>query len=166
VLGMRKPQAQRPLEDAALYNPAFLALLLRRCVDGYFQEHKEGLSLLLGHLGVSMALTADVRAALTMRINTKLGTWIADNTRARAKIPQISSAFVPYINEAVLFALQQRVVALDNGTLIAGTYGPATTIKGGSREVVDCQRAAAYLGRWFAVSGSHSTVAALLGVRP
>lgn len=163
---MRKPFTARAQEDATLYNPAFLALLFRRTIDGYFQGHKEGLPLLLGHLGVSMCLTADVRNSLTMRINTRLGTWVASNPRARIGIPKASAAFAPYINEAVLFALHHEVTRLESGVFIAGDYGPTVTIRGETQEVIGCQRAAHYIGRWFAVSGPHSTISALLGVRP
>lgn len=163
---MRKSIVGRAREDVALYNPAFLALLFRRCLDGYFQEHKEGLPLLLGHLGVSMALTDAVRSSLTMRVNTKLSTWISRSPRASAQIAESARSFSPYINESLIFALNYDVVRPESGLFIAGDSGPQAAIRGGSQEVIDCQRAANYLGRWFAVSGSSATVSALLGVKP
>lgn len=154
-------------EVAALLNPAFMALLARRVMEGHQEESGRPLPVLLAYLATPMALHADVREALTYYVSTNLATWAAQHPRLRVNLPPHLRAMQRFVSEGILFGLSNEVFAVDQGDLTAGSgRGPAKSLKADTSEVHQCQRAARYLGRWFSGSGSPATVAALLGVRP
>lgn len=164
---MPRNSRDAPREEYLLYNPAFLSLLLRRSSEGFERERTTvGMSTLLAYVAVSMSLRIDMRAALTMTVTSKLGTWTNDNAKIVTLIAPTCTALLPYLNNALMFGLNHRIFTLRHGRLHPTDQGPKKTISGVTSEVQDCQKAALYLGRWFALSGSESTVSALLGVRP
>jgi len=69
------------------------------------------------------------------------------------------------MREALIFVLAHEICSLETGSLTsATTLSPQTAVV--TSDVVGCQRAARFLGRWFSRSGSPATVLGMLGVQP
>ncbi|MFI5706338.1 three component ABC system middle component [Kribbella sp. NPDC051620] len=153
-------------ETAALLNPAFIALVLRRAVEGHLEASAAPMPLVLAYPISGIALYPRARDALTNVITTNVTSWISRNPRLRAELPPRMASLVPFVNEGLLFGLRADIVILSDATLTLGGHGPHKSARGDSAEVVVTQRAARYLGRWFSQAGSPATVLALLGVRP
>ncbi|MGW5194988.1 three component ABC system middle component [Kribbella sp. NPDC004138] len=153
-------------ETGALLNPAFIALLLRRAVEGHMEASATPMPLVLAYPVSGIALYPPAREALTNVITTNLTSWISRHPRLRAELPPRMTSLVPFVNEGLLFGLRMDIVTLGDAALMLGGCGPHKSVRGGSSEVVAAQRASKYLGRWFSQAGDPATVLALLGVRP
>ncbi|MFF5094114.1 three component ABC system middle component [Actinosynnema sp. NPDC000082] len=163
---MSRYRTGRPPEEAALYNPAFLALLVRRAAEGTASENSAGISTFLAFVATTMSLRSDIRELLTMTVSSKLGSWTQEHARELTMIAPACRALIPYLNDALMFGLHYDLYTISRGRLHVSGRGPTKKISGLTVEVQECQRASYFLGRWFSLSGSDSTVAALLGVRP
>jgi hypothetical protein len=163
---MTRSVPRKPTDESALFNPAFLSLIARRVVEGFHEEQGGSTPLPIIHLAVTMSLNPIVRERLTMRITTNLAQWLNDNPRVVSHLPHLAVGLAPYINDAIIFSLANSVLTVAPPGLALGEAGPTKSIRGPSDEIVACQRAARYLGRWLSSSGPVHTVLALVGVRP
>jgi uncharacterized protein YodC (DUF2158 family) len=162
----RRNSRHEPPEVSALFNPALISLLLWRAASAHTREAQHGLPYVYGPIVVTISLYPEVRRTLSRNVTTKLATWIV---RIDALQPLLRSRIVdmvPLVNEGTLFGLSHNVLRLVGSEIQTGSRGPAATIRGGSSDMEDAQRSAAYLGRWFARAGSPATVCALLGITP
>ena len=155
-------------EADALFNPAFLALLARRFVDAY-SDYADGAPVpyILPHIAVPLALNAAVREALTYSVASHLGAWTGAHPQLESVIPAYVVALQGRVRQGILFGVANDVVSLREGSFAAGAtlilpMPPAKT----QGDVAQCQRAARFLGRWFAKTNDVPNTCALLGVRP
>jgi hypothetical protein len=163
---MKKPMRTNSRESASLLNPAFLALLAYRAVEGYETASSKPMPFILPYLCVPASLHPDVRTHLTYNKTTNLMSWVETYPDMRLAIRQASIGLEPYVAEALSFALAYKVLRISQGAFELGNEGPTKVIKFETQEVHDCQRAAKYLGRWFADSGPASHISAAIGVKP
>lgn len=165
---MTEPAAalRPPSEVSALFNPAYLAILATRTVEGYRRETGSGTPLPVAIVSVAMSLDRDVVASLTMNIRSHVGAWKYGNPRAFARIPRLCESHSGKIRSGIIFALHHRLLTVDDGYLELGSTTIRKNLAGFSDDVAGSQRAANYLGRWFSSGGSPATLLSLLGVRP
>lgn len=163
---IRKPMRMNSRESSSLLNPAFMALLCHRAVEAYELEALEPMPFFLPFLCVPASLHPDVRRKMTYNKSSNLMSWVEDNSDMRLAIQQAAVGLAPYMSEALSFALAYRLLKVSDGGLLVGSRGPTKLIKFDTAEVQECQKAARYLGRWFAGSGTTSHISAILGVSP
>jgi hypothetical protein len=162
---MRLAWANLPREDAALFNPAFLALLLARSADGHAREVNRPIPIPLSFLAVSVALNRSSRESLPRTIRTNLLRWMDENPEEATTLAVRASAIAPAAREALLFAIAHGVCEIaPDATIRVPVKRRLGPIRGATAEVEATQRAADFLGRWFGRAGSPATVLALLGV--
>lgn len=117
---------ERPTEVANLLNPAFVGILLRRAVDGYAQHSQKGMPLELLFLVLPFCLHAATARRLPRAVSTPLHVWLqrAENRDVLISFAERASALVPFGREAIMFAAQRGVLAIEeSGLLRAGDAG-------------------------------------------
>jgi hypothetical protein len=155
-----------PRDSAALFNPAFLTVLIGRGVQGAVQQEREGLPWEVAYLVVPMCLDAQTRESLPMRINSPVVSWVAKNPEVRSLLPGKLSAMSHLVSEGISFGLTGDVLELDQHILRTGSHRLPKTSTGSTPEVRDIQKTAYFLGRWFAAYPSTQGLYSLFGVRP
>ncbi|WP_026423306.1 three component ABC system middle component [Actinokineospora inagensis] len=152
-------------EERALYNPAFLALVCARVVQGHAQKHQPGCPLPLVLTASIMALQPAVRALLP-RSNASMTEWAESNGAVRVYMSTNTPGLLTVVRPGLLFALQNRVLFLEAAALTLRDKAIPKGIRNRSAEATAVQKAAHMLGRWLPTGGSTATVLTLLGVRP
>jgi len=79
--------SDRPVEEAALFNPAFCGELIARTVAGYQEARAAALPLALAFVVLPLTLHEPTRRILPGRSNTMLLTWAADRGPLIADLP-------------------------------------------------------------------------------
>lgn len=164
---MRGAWVEQSQEDRALFNPAFIALLIARFVAAYQKTDGTAAPMSLTYLATTMVLHRPTRDILPSRTSANYVAWIAQNDHIRIALPDAAKKVAPVVGEGLLFALVNGVCVLTPPVMIGvGGKAPKTRISGRTQEVISCQRAAEFLGRWFARAGNEATILALMGVTP
>lgn len=158
-----RPWRDRPREQAALLNPAFVGEILARVAVGYSRPDGRPLPLPLVFLVAPLVLMPTLRAALPRRANATFGTWTAINAPRLADLPDRVLQLRPVTREALLFLAQVGAVSVDTRGIVPG---PSPLRLAASRspttdETTDIRRAADFVGRWF--GGQADPVAILQG---
>lgn len=166
---MRKPWRLRAFDEANLYNPAFCGLLLRTCVEHYRKESGADMPYALAFLVLPLLLHTPTRKALPRSVATGLLMWLQGHPDVRLEFPDRAADFVPYTKEGIALAFAGDLLELVPG----GHLGlpekrlPAPSRMGAlTAEVAECLEKAKFLGKWFARSGTASTIFTYLGVAP
>lgn len=155
-------------EAHALFNPAFMALLLARYVQGHEEVQNETPApYFLAHIALPMAVNSTVQDRLTYNIASLLGTWSNSNPDLLANLPEQIAALQIHTQAGISFALRHRIVAADGAGFrsIAKAVGAMPKARD-EQDLARCQRTARYLGRWFARTNDVAVISALIGVRP
>lgn len=160
----------RSNEEANLFNPPFLSLLVHETIRGYQKESGNPLPFGLSFLAVSLILHKKTRESFPRSIATLFPAWITrpEGTRAKLGFPTRSRSMVPYVKEGVLFGLTQNLFILESGNLNISESPQISKPDafGATPDHIACSNSAFFCGRWFALSGTVETIFALLGVRP
>lgn len=156
---------QRTTEEQALLNPAFIALLLERAVDGYRVEAASGLPFPYGFLIVPLVLHPESRRKLPQVVRTSLAAWLPQHPLEREMLADRIRGLREYVREGLLWGLQVGLFRLESAALVAGVPPKARSFASNS-DFDDCLKKARFLGRWFGRSGPVPTVLAMWGVRP
>lgn len=160
----------RAPEEAHLFNPAFLGSLSYEFVRAYGSKQNGSAPITLAAVALTISLHGGTRKRLPYSIITSLYEWLQNNEDLLIGFPERTTGLVPYILEATMFAMAQDVLAVEEGhDLRLGTkkahfpegFTDDTTTE--TRDIIDRTR---FVGRWFAKSGSESSVLAAWGVRP
>lgn len=154
-----------PRAEAALFNPAFLTLIVAATARGYREITKSGLPYELAFLAAGLALNEETRRAFPANTNRRMSSWVLENPVIAAEFPLRAKALVPLVRDGIRYGLRARSLRLEGGSLISHVPGSAPSHLR-SRDARDCVRSSAFVGRWFAHTGDPATIFALLGVRP
>lgn len=160
---------QRSHEERALLNPAFCATLLWHAAQGHVDKSQTGLSFEEAFLVLPIVLHRHTRQSLPRTTRTSLPVWLQENPLARSRIVTRAKLLMPFTKEAMIFGGANRFLQIVHGKLMSeGAYTSAidTVLRTSSDEVRDCVKRAAFIGAWFARSGSPMAVLATIGVRP
>jgi hypothetical protein len=164
-----KPWAERPTELAYLFNPAYCGWLLREAVDGYAAEKPEGMPLPLAFLVLPVVLHRPTRECLPRAVTTVLQAWLQEHPEARVNIAERTGELAPFAREALLLlATRGHLVFAEDGSLT--TAGKLRQGKGAlidrSGDLKESLLKAKFVGRWFALAGTSSSVFQAWGVCP
>jgi len=158
------PWAERPPEEARIFNPAFCADLISHTVREYCRMRQTALSMANIFLVLPLILHKPTREVLPRRANTAFAGWVAENSALLAEMPERTKRLRPISREALLFALQHQLLRFESGGFIQGAKLvriPTTT-----SEVSAARSAAVLLGRWFAGQSTQSSILQGLGITP
>lgn len=155
-------------EEFALFNPAFIALLNVRVIQGWVKEtNEDGAPLVMAYLAVLMTLHAPTSQLAPMRITSNFFDWVQSNPEIPASFPRSARALTPLVRSGLLFSLSGGICELRlPGILIAAPNATTKSIKGETVDIVQSQKVAHFFGRWLSRSGGAASIYSLLGVRP
>jgi Family of unknown function (DUF6521) len=154
-----------PPEEAALFNPAFMGLLIAISAKDYEATCKTPMPFALAFLIPPMALDAETRDQLPGNVNALLSPWLLAHPLIQAGFAERATAMVPLVREGLRYAMRSGSLRLTGDALHSGIANRVKTDLG-TQDARDCAKAAALAARWFARTGDIATVFALLGVRP
>ena len=162
------PWAERPAEEARIFNPAFCGELIGHTVHEYYRTRQEALGMVTAFLVLPLTLHGPTREALPVRADKVFAGWVAENSALLAELPERARQLRPVSREALLFALRHRRLALEGGGLLPGT-GPVrrgARLSASTDEVEAALTAARLLGRWFAGQSTQTAILQGMGVTP
>jgi hypothetical protein len=156
----------RPFEEEALFNPAFLSLLLRESAT-QFSERSGGRDLpaVLAYLIAPVALHGPTRQALPTHVNAQMGEWVRAHPGVLVDLPNRARSLRPLVSIAVCFGLRHGVLGGGDGVLGAGTVKRRPRGMARSADVDNCFSRAGFLGRWFSEQTDATTTLAIWGLR-
>jgi len=153
-------------EERALFNPAYLALVSCRAVQGH-QKTSGPCPLPIAVTAAVMALQPAIRALLPGSTRGSLTNWIEQQPTVRIAMKANATGLSSIVRPGLLFAVQTGLLAIDeSGRLSVNRRAIPAAIAASDAPVATVQRAANLLGRWLPSGGGTATVLALLGVRP
>ena len=162
------PWAERPPEEARLFNPAFCAELISHSVGEYQRSRQAAFNMVTAFLVLPLTLHRPTREALPRRANTAFAGWVAEHAAQLAELPERARRLRPISREALLFAVRHQLLVFDDGGLLPGTQ----PVRRGAQfavttdEVNAARAAAALLGRWFAAQGTQASTLQGMGIAP
>lgn len=152
-------------EERALFNPAFVALVCARAVQGHARIN-QACPLPIVVTATVMAFQPSIRALLPKNTRASMPKWVEDNKEIRVHMARNASALSSVVRPGVLFALQTKVLEISSEGLRLRKRAIPAAIAGTSPYVVAIQKAAHMLGRWLPTAGTTAMTLTLLGVRP
>jgi len=162
--------AERPQDVANLLNPAFDGLLLHRAAVGYEKEVETGMPFELMFLVLPFVLHEPTRRRLPAKVTTQLTTWLQGERDILLGFADRATDLVPYTQEGILYLTNHSLLLLgDDGRFSVGSAKfkqGIGNLTDASDEVRNCHKMSLAVGRWLALSGSSTTMFALLGIRP
>jgi len=160
--------AERPWEEASNFNPMFCAELIGRAVGDYWKSCKSPLNFAISFLVLPLILHEATRDALPRRSDVAFGSWVVDKNLLLADFPDRVNRLRPITREAILFAIQHELLAIQDGGLVVGDMpiSPSGTLSRTTDDVTDARNAARLLGRWFANQKTQSSILQGMGVTP
>lgn len=160
---------ERSREEARLFNPGFLSLLVWSTTMGYKEATGDGLPYELAFVALPASLHKFTREALPRSPRTSLAAWLEENTYFRVGFAERAKGLAPFVREAVLFGSTHGLVGITEGGRLVGSPRPSNLtryVREATEEVRDCIKRAEFLGKWFGAAGTPTTVMALWGVAP
>ncbi|WP_295434279.1 three component ABC system middle component [uncultured Thiodictyon sp.] len=163
-----RPWSQRPVEEARLLNPAFLAVLTWACARGYGEDDGNGVPFPLLFVALPVVLHKATRQDLPRTVSTPLAAWLADRPEVQVRFAERALALVPLVKEGILFGTNGQLLQMSSPRILAASRPRAMTgfLKEATAEVAECVKKTEFVGKWFAHSGEYSTVMALWGMTP
>ena len=158
----------RPAEVANLLNPAFCSLGIATAAAEFAGRQGSGMPYPIAFLVLPIALHGPTRESRPRNVRTSLAAWIQLNPEAKVRFPERVAALEPVTREALIFGASQGVLDVSQEGLVLATgqrSGIDRAITQLAGEAGECLRAAKFVGRWLAGSGSTATTLALWGVR-
>lgn len=156
----------RPREERALFNPAFIALLLHAAVRGH-AERANGRAISIGFLYLipPLALHQETRELLPATVASSMPLWIREHPGALVGLGDRVSALRPLVSDACCFALRSGLLLSAPSGMTAGRLPKRPSGSVTSEEVDRCISRSTFLGRWFAGQPDMTTALAFWGLR-
>lgn len=158
---------ERPIEELALFNPSFLALMARRAAA----EHEtrsagQAMPTALFYLALPLALHGPTRRTLPSNVTAQMIEWIREHPEARAGLGVRVRALRPLVSAGLFLGLRHGVLVAMETALQPGAVRRRPPGMARSPEVDECIDTAGFLGRWFSEQPDPITTLALWGLRP
>jgi hypothetical protein len=154
----------RPLEEARLFNPAFMLTLLAGATADYESVAEEGMPWLLAFLVPPLALAERTRDALPSSTHAHFANWISAHPDIRFEFGARARSLTALTQEALRLGVRTGVLEFDGPRLRARSRPGKAQLT--SAEVTECVKASRLIGRWFASRHGTTTIYGLLGVMP
>ena len=164
-----KPWARRPVEEANLFNPAFLCGLTYEFTKAYSKEIKAGAPLMLVVIALTASLHSQSRERLPHSTVGYLYGWLQEHESLLVEFAERARNLTPYIKQAIMFGIAAGALEINGHHLTLGRAKASFTksllddLTHETRNIIDSSK---FLGRWFAKSGSEVSIAAAWGVKP
>jgi hypothetical protein len=157
----------QPIEELALFNAAFLALLVRRAADEH-ERRSDGqlLPTMLVYLALPLALHGPTRRQLPSNVAAQLGEWIRAHPDTAAGLGERARALRPLVSSGLRLGLTHGLITAESGRIRALALRRRPRGMPRSAEVEECIDKAGFLGRWFSEQPDPVTTLALWGLRP
>lgn len=156
---------QRPIEMATLLNPAFCSILLNDFISAFEKETGKGVQYAILFLVLPIILHESTRKMLPTKTSSKMHAWVQNNPEVHINFPERAQVLVPYTKEALIFGLQSGIIGINE----EGHFTKKGKLKKPSwhedSEPSMCRKKAKFLGKWFAQSGTLSTIFIIWGIR-
>jgi len=157
---------ERPFEIRNLFNPAFCGVILLRAFQGFEEDDDSGMPFSLALLVLPLCLYKDSRELIPKRSNSYLLKTISDNPQMLVGFAERTRCLLPYTFEALGFTMHLRSFEVTNlGRLRMQEKGIRQKIDG-TRESIECQKAARIVGKQFAKIGDRVTIYTTFGIKP
>jgi|SRR5665213_595889 len=155
-------------EEIALFNPAFLARVIRDSAGDYEGESGQGMPVALPFLVVPIVLHLPTRVELPGSASSQMQTWIREHPQNMSHLGSHVISLRGFVGFAIRFGLIHGVLRSQDGRLSAGPVKrrPPHFNDLESSEVRDCLRASRLVGRWFGRQPDPATLLAFWGLRP
>ena len=163
---MTRTWSQRPLEERALFNPAFMARIVRAAAEGYSREATEGLPFPLAFLVPPIVLHRPTRVALPRAITTNLLVWLDQNAYLRQTFPARARAVLGAGREGLVVGLASGLISRERARIVAPPLPRRKPGLFSTSQTEEILARALFVGRWFARSGDVATIYAQWGVKP
>jgi hypothetical protein len=157
----------RPVEELALFNSAFLAVMVRRAAEEH--ESRSGgraMPAVLSYLIVPLALHGPTRRALPSNVRSQMGEWIHSHPEASLGLGERAQALRPLVSDGLQLGLRHGLVSSGESGLRANRLRRRPRGMVRTEEVDECIEMAGFLGRWFSEQPDPITTLALWGLRP
>lgn len=162
--------SRRPVEEANLFNPAFLCALAYEFVKAYDKEKDSGASLVLIVIALSICLHGTSRSRLPQTTIGYFYGWLQQNEDLLIGFPERARNLGPYIKQATMFGMKLNVLKMGDGHHVLLGASKASFSNSffldSNEETKNIIESCRLLARWFAKSGSENSIAAALGVSP
>ena len=160
--------SDRPVEEAALFNPAFGCLLVAKAVGDYQKVSGQGLPFPLSFLVLPAVLHGDTRRAFPRSTRAVMQNWLTENNALLSGFPGRVRHVAHLSKEAILFGLQHGKLGLSDARLSPGPhpYGPKAVLAKSTSETDECLSTSAFFGRWLAAAGTPATILSSWEIRP
>lgn len=161
---------RRPIEEANLFNPAFLCVLTHEFVKEYSKQHENGASLFLVIAALAISLHRSTRERLPYSTVTPLYAWVQENEDLLIGLATRAKNISPYVKEAAMFGFATQTLQTSNQSallpgrtklLISKNFSAVMTDE--TKMIIERSK---FVGRWLAKSGSEISIAGALGIRP
>ena len=149
-------------EEAALFNPAFVGLLLAASAREYAIASGDRMPFSIAFVLIPMALHAGTRAALPGRANAHISKWVLDNPVLQADLPERASLLRETVRAGLRYAVRSGSIEI-TGWELRSRIG---RVQLPTRDANECLSSARLLARWFSRSGGAEDIYLTLGVRP
>lgn len=161
---------QRPSEEANLFNPAFIGSLMFEFVKAYQSGKDEGAPFSFLPLVLAVALHRNTRSRLPSKTVTSLYQWVQDNEDVLINLDKRIGGLMPYIREALRFAIAHGALRFGAGhNLVLGetkAHFPAPFTRETTNEISTTIDKSKFMARWLLKSGSEASILACWGIRP
>ena len=156
----------QPVEEAALFNPAFIALLSHRAAGDHERRSRgRPLPVVLAYLVVPLTLHGPTRRSLPANVTAQMGEWIRAHPEASAGLGERASSLRPLVSDGLRLALNRGLLISNSGALRASRLARRPRGMARTDEVDECIARAGFLGRWFSEQPDAATTLALWGLR-
>ena len=159
---MNPSWSERPREHAALFNPAFLAIIIGSAAKG--AQDAGGLSWPLAFLVAPLVLPTATRSLLPLSTTTSTATWLARHPQLRLGLADHAAELSGMTREGIAVALSSGAVSVAEGRLefVKLKSRPAKL----TEEAIACIKASEKVGKWLAKSPDVANTLSRFGVAP
>jgi hypothetical protein len=169
-MGSLEKWHDRPIEEANLFNPAFLCALIHEFLKDYMKAQVGGAPFTVVVIAMTATLHRTSRERLPNRTVTSLYPWLQENEDLLIGFASRAKNIVPWVKEAILFGMATDTLAGGEGhNLLLGSKKAMFSksfIDATTPEVKLIIERAKFMGRWLSNSGSEISVVAAWGVKP
>lgn len=156
-------------EESALFNPAFVAAVIRKAAESFQAEAGQGMPISLAFLVVPATMSKQIRDSFPRVKTTSLLVWIESHERERLILQRNAPALASATRRALILGSQMSLFEL-RGAMVhaqpARGIRSLSSLSRGSSEVQEVLKAAERMGKSFARSGDARSIFSIWGVVP